>query len=143
VLSEVQGLELPLQLARLGRCGALIDFGDDVISGIGYTVPSADVSRSGVNRRFLSAFVRNFVTGADGASGSPIPILNRARSSGVAPNLAARNRNSPARVRLPSQNSACNTAVSIRNDQSVSVNLEACALVRHVCHHVNVASGQS
>jgi len=33
--------------------------------------------------------------------------------------------------------------VSNRNDQSVSVNFDACALVRHVFHHDNVAAGHS
>jgi hypothetical protein len=58
-------------------------------------------------------------------SGSPTAIFSRARSSGVAPNFADRRRSSDAVEWSPSQNAMCRTAVSSRNDQSVSVNVDA------------------
>ena len=75
------------------------------------------------------------------AAGSLIDIRNRARSAGVAPNDATRNRTSAAAFVSPRHIDACSNAVSSKKSQSVAVNTTDCGDLRHVSHQRTVAAG--
>ena len=68
-------------------------------------------------------------------------IRSRARSAGVAPKLATRNRNSPAPFVLALHISACSSAVSIKKLQSVATNPSDSGDSPHTRHHRRVSSG--
>ncbi|MDP7703192.1 MULTISPECIES: hypothetical protein [unclassified Mycobacterium] len=68
-------------------------------------------------------------------------IPNLARSSGVAPNFAVRNRNSEATFRSPDQYAACSRAVSSNSDQSFAVNFFDSSDSDHIFHQDRVCAG--